>query len=56
MASPATDADVLANAILSLATEGYSQSSDELANTNLSAEHLPTILQHLETAKEDVKV
>lgn len=47
---------ILAGTILRSAIDGYYPDSEEVASADLTGALLPTILKHLEAAKEDVKV
>ncbi|KAF8545380.1 Centromere/kinetochore Zw10-domain-containing protein [Trichophaea hybrida] len=51
MADPA----VLADTILRSAIDDYYPDSEEIASADLTNAHLPTILKHLDAAKDDVK-
>lgn len=50
------DSAALADTILRSATEGYYPDSESIATADLTHAHLPTILNALDAAKEDVKV
>lgn len=54
--SPPPDPTTLADVILRSATEGYYPDSEEIAAANLTSVHLPTILESLNAAKDDIKV
>ncbi|KAI5857585.1 Centromere/kinetochore Zw10-domain-containing protein [Tricharina praecox] len=52
---PSPDPATLADVILRSATEGYYPDSEEIAAANLTSVHLPTILESLNAAKDDIK-